>query len=33
VDALRITDEHVEAIECYFGAQSSFASAVGSGKN
>src|SRR5580698_2524345 len=28
VELLRVTDERVEAIECYFGAQSSFPSAV-----
>lgn len=33
VEYLRVTDEKVEAIECYFGAQSSFASAVGTGKH
>jgi ketosteroid isomerase-like protein len=30
VEYLRVTDEKVEAIECYFGAQSSFPSAVSS---
>jgi ketosteroid isomerase-like protein len=29
VEYLRVTDEKVEAIECYFGEQSSFPSAVG----
>lgn len=33
VEYLRVTDEKVEAIECYFGAQSSFASAMGTGKS
>jgi hypothetical protein len=33
VEYLRGIDEKLEAIECYFGAQSSFASAVGSGQN
>jgi ketosteroid isomerase-like protein len=32
VEYLRTRDDKVEAIECYFGAQSSFASAVGTGK-
>lgn len=32
VEYFRVTNEKVEAIECYFGAQSSFASAVGSGQ-
>jgi ketosteroid isomerase-like protein len=32
VEYFRVTDEKVEAIECYFGAQSSFASAVGAGQ-
>jgi ketosteroid isomerase-like protein len=32
VELLRTKDDKVEAIECYFGAQSSFASAVGTGK-
>jgi ketosteroid isomerase-like protein len=31
VEYLRVTDEKVEAIECYFGAQSSFPSAVSDG--
>ncbi len=33
VEYLRVRDEKVEAIECYFGAQSSFASAVGEKQN
>ena len=33
VEYLRITDEKVEAIECYFGEQSSFPSAVSGGKS
>ena len=33
VEYLRVTDEKLEAIECYFGGQSSFASAVGGGQN
>jgi ketosteroid isomerase-like protein len=33
VEYLRLTDEKVEAIECYFGAQSSFPSAVSGGQN
>jgi len=33
VEYLRVTDEKVEAIECYFGAQSSFPSAVSGGQN
>ena len=33
VEYLRLTDEKVEAIECYFGAQSSFPSAVSGGHN
>jgi hypothetical protein len=33
VEYLRITDKKVEAIECYFGAQSSFPSAVSGGQN
>ena len=33
VEYLRVTDEKVEAIECYFGAQSSFPSAVSAGQN
>jgi ketosteroid isomerase-like protein len=32
VEYFRVTGEKVEAIECYFGAQSSFASAVGGGQ-
>ena len=32
VEYLRVTDENVEAIECYFGAQSSFPSAVSGGQ-
>jgi len=32
VELLRLTDEQVEAIECYFGAQSSFPSAVSTGQ-
>jgi|SRR5579863_494605 len=32
VEYLRLRGEKVEAIECYFGAQSSFASAVGTGQ-
>jgi ketosteroid isomerase-like protein len=32
VEYLRVKDDRLEAIECYFGAQSSFASAVGSGQ-
>jgi len=32
VEYFRVADEKVEAIECYFGAQSSFASAVGGGQ-
>jgi ketosteroid isomerase-like protein len=32
VEYLRVTDEKVEAIECYFGAQSSFPSAVSAGQ-
>jgi ketosteroid isomerase-like protein len=32
VEYLRLRDDKVEAIECYFGAESSFASAVSSGK-
>jgi ketosteroid isomerase-like protein len=32
VEYLRLREGKVEAIECYFGAQSSFASAVGSGQ-
>lgn len=31
VEYVRLRDEKLESIECYFGAQSSFASAVGSG--
>jgi hypothetical protein len=31
VEYLRLRDERVEAIECYFGAQSSFPSAVSKG--
>jgi ketosteroid isomerase-like protein len=33
VEYLRVTDEKVEAIECYFGEQSSFPSAVSGGQN
>lgn len=33
VEYLRLKGEKLESIECYFGAQSSFASAVGSGKS
>jgi ketosteroid isomerase-like protein len=33
VEYLRVTDEKVEAIECYFGAQSSFPSAVSGGQS
>jgi ketosteroid isomerase-like protein len=33
VEYLRVTDEKVESIECYFGAQSSFPSAVSGGQN
>lgn len=33
VEYLRLKGEKLEAIECYFGAQSSFASAVGSGQS
>jgi len=33
VEYLRLTDEKVEAIECYFGEQSSFPSAVSGGKS
>jgi ketosteroid isomerase-like protein len=33
VEYLRVTDEKVEAIECYFGTQSSFPSAVSGGQN
>jgi ketosteroid isomerase-like protein len=33
VEYLRVTDEKVEAIECYFGEQSSFPSAVSGGRN
>lgn len=32
VEYVRVRDRKVEAIECYFGAPSSFASAVGSGQ-
>ena len=32
VEYLRVSDGKVEAIECYFGAQDSFASAVGTGQ-
>ncbi len=32
VEYLRVKDGKVEALECYFGAQSSFASAVGTGQ-
>jgi ketosteroid isomerase-like protein len=32
VEYLRLRDDKVEAIECYFGAQSSFPSAVSTGK-
>lgn len=32
VEYLRLRDDKVEAIECYFGAQSSFPSAVSAGK-
>jgi ketosteroid isomerase-like protein len=32
VEYFRVTGEKVETIECYFGAQSSFASAVGGGQ-
>jgi hypothetical protein len=32
VEYLRLKDDKVEAIECYFGAQSSFPSAVSTGK-
>jgi ketosteroid isomerase-like protein len=32
VEYLRLRDDKVEAIECYFGAQSSFASAVSTGQ-
>jgi hypothetical protein len=31
VDYIRLRDDQLEAIECYFGAKSSFASAVGNG--
>jgi ketosteroid isomerase-like protein len=33
VEYLRVTNEKVEAIECYFGEQSSFPSAVSGGQN
>src|SRR5580658_8903261 len=33
VEYLRVTDKKVESIECYFGAQSSFPSAVSGGQN
>ena len=33
VEYLRIRDDKLKAIECYFGAQSSFASAVGTGQD
>jgi ketosteroid isomerase-like protein len=33
VEYLRVTDEKVESIECYFGQQSSFPSAVSGGQN
>jgi hypothetical protein len=33
VEYLRLKGEKLEAIECYFGAQSSFASAVSSGQS
>jgi ketosteroid isomerase-like protein len=33
VEYLRVTDEKVESIECYFGQQSSFPSAVSDGKS
>jgi len=33
VEYLRVTDQKVEAIECYFGSQSSFPSAVSSGES
>jgi ketosteroid isomerase-like protein len=33
VEYLKVTNEKVEAIECYFGAQSSFPSAVSGGQN
>ena len=33
VEYVRVRGEQVESIECYFGAQSNFASAVGSGQN
>jgi len=33
VEYLRVKDERVEAIECYFGAQSSFPSAVSGGQS
>jgi hypothetical protein len=33
VEYLRVADNKVEAIECYFGAQSSFPSAVSGGQN
>jgi ketosteroid isomerase-like protein len=33
VEYLRVTDEKVESIECYFGEQSSFPSAVSGGKS
>jgi len=32
VEYLRVTDDKVESIECYFGAQSSFPSAVSNGQ-
>ncbi|HEY6620410.1 MAG TPA: nuclear transport factor 2 family protein [Steroidobacteraceae bacterium] len=32
VEYLRLRDDRIEAIECYFGAQSSFPSAVSAGK-
>jgi hypothetical protein len=32
VEYLRLKDEKIEAIECYFGAQSSFASAASAGR-
>jgi hypothetical protein len=33
VEYIRLRDDKLEAIECYFGAQSSFPSAVSTGKS